>query len=175
MKNHVHGLHSAGSVVALLSLLLAGCQTTGNPRDGGLFGWSEEMARERRAALESQNDAARKSAEGEMQRNAALSNKQGQLRAEYSELQAHLARLLTENGNLDAELRSLMSRRQLGAAELQRLRQTLATNQQTLADARKAAAVTASQQGAAQLSQHSQAVSQSNQGLHREVLLLMGR
>lgn len=32
-------------------LLLGGCETTGDPTQGGLFGWSEGKARQRQAAL----------------------------------------------------------------------------------------------------------------------------
>ena len=160
---------------ALLLSLLAGCQTTGDPRDGGLFGWSEEKARDRQAALEAQSDAARNAAEAERRRHAALSDKEVRLRSEAGELHAHLARLLSENDQLDAELRSLMSRRQMSAGEQQRLSQVLAANTKALAEARKAAAAAPSQQGSALLSQQSETVGRSNRQLHREVLLLMGR
>jgi hypothetical protein len=39
-------------------MLLAACETTGNPREGGLFGWSEAKARERQAARRQQVAAA---------------------------------------------------------------------------------------------------------------------
>jgi len=37
-------------LVAALSLPVAGCATTGDPKAGGLFGWSEAKAKERQAA-----------------------------------------------------------------------------------------------------------------------------
>jgi hypothetical protein len=37
---------------ALGALALAGCETTGDPTQGGLFGWSENKAQARSAALE---------------------------------------------------------------------------------------------------------------------------
>lgn len=35
--------------IALAAIALAGCETTGDPRQGGFFGWSEAKAREREA------------------------------------------------------------------------------------------------------------------------------
>ncbi|HEX8294884.1 MAG TPA: hypothetical protein VF593_01175 [Chthoniobacteraceae bacterium] len=37
-------------VAGALAALAAGCETTGDPQQGGLFGWSESKARERQAA-----------------------------------------------------------------------------------------------------------------------------
>ena len=162
-------------VATMLSILLAGCQTTGNPREGGLFGWSEEKAQERQAVLNAESNAARKTADAELQRGAALSKQQSQLRAEVSELQAHLGRLLAENDKLDGEIRAMMATRQVSAAELSRLHQTLAANEKARTNARLAAAQAPSPQAAARLSAHSENVSQYNRQLQREVLLLMGR
>ena len=160
---------------ATVLLLLAGCQTTGDPREGGLFGWSEAKAQDRQAALEAQSDAAAKAADAEKRRGEALSRQQQQLRSEAASLQAQLARLVAENDSLDAEIRALIGKRQVSAATLARLRQTLAASEQARADARRAAAQPVSQKSAAQLSSHADTVGQYNEQLQREVLLLMGR
>lgn len=45
------------SVLCLVgSLLLTSCETTGDPRQGGLFGWSESKAQNRLADREDQLD-----------------------------------------------------------------------------------------------------------------------
>jgi uncharacterized protein YdcH (DUF465 family) len=158
-----------------LSTLLTGCQTTGNPREGGLFGWSEEKARERQAVLEAETNAARKTADAELQRGAVLSKQQSHLHAEVNELQANLARLLAENNTLDGQIRALMSTRKMSATELSRLRQTLTANKRARAIARLVATQEPSNRMASQISAHSETVGQYNRQLQREVLLLMGR
>ncbi len=40
-------------VSAASAIALAACETTGNPREGGLFGWSENKAQERQARKQS--------------------------------------------------------------------------------------------------------------------------
>lgn len=160
---------------AVLVLTMAGCQTTGDPREGGLFGWSEARARDRQAALEAQSDAASKTADAEKRRGESLSRQQEQLRSEAAGLQAQLTQLLAENDSLDHEIRALIGKRQVSAATLARLHQTLADNEQARADARRAAAQPVSQQSSMQLSSQADKVGQYNERLQREVMLLMGR
>lgn len=166
-----------GSVVAAFAacMLLAGCQTTGDPNEGGLFGWSEDKARAREANLEVERDEARKSADAELQRGEDLSNTQHRLRLTVGELRAKVADVIAENDNLDREIRALLSKRRISEAELTRLRQTLAASRRASAEARHAAAETNSPDTEARLSYHSEAVSHYNDQLHRDVLLLMGR
>jgi hypothetical protein len=45
---------SSGLVLLLVAWALAGCETTGDPRQGGLFGWSEAKARDRQHEREEQ-------------------------------------------------------------------------------------------------------------------------
>lgn len=155
--------------------LLVGCQTTGNPREGGLFGWSEEKARERQVILETETNAARRTADFELQRGQQLSKQQSQLHTEVNQLQADLARLISENDQLDRQIRALMSTRKVSNAELSRLRQTLAANKRALATARLAASREPSDRTLSQISSQSDTVTQYNRQLQREVLLLMGR
>ena len=59
-------------LVAPLLILLAGCETTGDPREGGLFGWSETMARDRQAARRAELAAVEKRVAREQRRSAQL-------------------------------------------------------------------------------------------------------
>ncbi len=161
--------------VLLATLLTAGCQTTGNPREGGLFGWSEEKARERQSVLESQSETARRTAEDEQRRGEALAKQQAQARDHETAMRDQLRRLLSENDRLEAEVRTLMSRRQLGTAEVARLREALSASEQARASARRGATQVPSPQTTAALTAHADAVSLHNRTLQREVLLLMGR
>jgi len=89
----------AGRMV-MLGLLLAslpGCATTGNPREGGLFGWSESKAIDRQRALRDQ--LAESSAVGRSER------------TRQENLYANRADLQTEVAIRDQELKTL--RRQL--------------------------------------------------------------
>lgn len=164
-----------GLLAALLVALLGGCETTGNPRDGGLFGWSQQKADERQAALESERAAAERQRALESERGAALSDQRGRLSDEMQALQTRLSSALAENDALDAQLRALMAKGQLGNAELGRLQQTLAASQRARAEARRAASPSAPAASPEKLARQSQTVNQYNQQLHREVLLLMGR
>jgi hypothetical protein len=62
------------AILALVPLLalLAACETTGNPREGGLFGWSEAKARERQVEKRSEVRAAEAALTREQRRTAQL-------------------------------------------------------------------------------------------------------
>jgi hypothetical protein len=168
------GLRSL-ALVALLPVALAACQTTGDPRQGGLFGWSEDKARARQAELERENDAAQRSAAQETQRQSTLTEKQGALRTEVQELQAQLSRLLAENDALESDVRALAAKRQVSTADLARMQQTLEANKRARAEARRVASQASTPRESGKLTQQMDVVRDYNQQLHREVLLLMGR
>lgn len=163
------------TTAVLLAALLAACETTGDPRRGGLVGWSEQQAIERQRALEAERTAAQHEQTQEIQRGAALAGQQAQLSAEVRTLQAHLASALAENDALDVKLRELMTKRQLAGSELARLRQTLDHSRRARGAAQRAAADNAAAPSADKLARHSQEVNRYNQQLHDEVMLLMGR
>ena len=58
-----------------LLALLAGCETTGNPREGGLFGWSESKAQQRQTERRSEVAAAESALAREQQRSGELKNR----------------------------------------------------------------------------------------------------
>ena len=45
-------------LAVLLLLSISACTTTGNPREGGFFGWSEEQAKARQETLKRDDEAA---------------------------------------------------------------------------------------------------------------------
>lgn len=158
-----------------LSATLAACQTTGDPRQGGLLGWSEQKAAERQQQLEAENKAARDSLAQETQRSADLRSRQTHLDSEEASLKASLDSALAENDALDARLQQLMKRQALADAELARLRQTLEASRNARTAARRAAAEPTVGSTAESLARHSKTVNQYNQQLHHAVMLLMER
>lgn len=150
--------------LAMCGLLAAGCESTGDPRQGGLFGWSEQQAVSRQETLVQDDQLARLQLAQQQQRAATLGDRQVALATETASLKAELARLLDENGALDAQLRGLMQRRRLGQDHAARLRKILADNAQLRVAARAPGAGSARSQAGA--------VNEQNARLHREVMIL---
>jgi hypothetical protein len=65
------------ALFALLPLvaLLSACETTGDPREGGLFGWSETKARQRQVERRAEVAAAESAVMREQQRSAELQSR----------------------------------------------------------------------------------------------------
>ncbi|MEA3209562.1 MAG: hypothetical protein QOE70_2619 [Chthoniobacter sp.] len=59
-------------VLAPIFAALAACETTGDPRSGGLFGWSEAKAQDRQSARQAEVSRADHELAGETQRQARL-------------------------------------------------------------------------------------------------------
>ena len=150
-----------------LLILLAGCATTGDPRQGGLFGWSEEQAIARKDGLEQSDRLAQQQAATEQQRTLALSGRQAALTTTRLQLEAELGRLLEENDKLDAQLRGLMQRQQVGQNDAARLRKILADNAKLRLSARAPATGGALPPV--------EAVNAQNARLQREVMILLQR
>jgi septal ring factor EnvC (AmiA/AmiB activator) len=150
--------------------LLAACATTGDPNKGGLFGWSENKAKARQAQLSSSEAAQRQQAAAAQQRGDTLRQRQATLGGEALQLQAELDALRAENRRLDAQLRTLMHKHQLGAHEMQRLNSLLAENQRLLSKYLAAAADEGADPTADALELYDQ-----NSRLHRELLALLHR
>lgn len=89
-----HTLILTGSIAALA---LAACETTGDPTQGGLFGWSEGKAKQRQAAL---HDAVAL----EQDRGSAARSQTGRLQAESRSNQAEISR---QRGQLNRMLSQL--------------------------------------------------------------------
>jgi septal ring factor EnvC (AmiA/AmiB activator) len=149
------------------SVWLSACATTGDPRAGGFFAWSEDQAKARQDALLREDANAQGQLRQEQQRAASLKAQQDGLGSEAAKLQAELTRLVAENDGLDTRLRALMQRRQLGTEQAARLRSMLADNQRI----RAASALPAA--GSAPALKQVEAVSDQNRRLHREVMILL--
>ena len=126
--------------VAALSFALAGCETTGDPRQGGLFGWNAEKATERQAALAQQEAAAKRAESDAKARATELDQRQAKLQDANSANQRELDQLLDQNSQLERQIAELMGNRRLSEAELARLRQVLASNQRARQSAQRQAA-----------------------------------
>jgi hypothetical protein len=98
---------------AALMAVLAACETTGNPREGGLFGWSETKAQARQEEKRGQVTAAeaelaREKARGEalQERNAKAEGDLAKARKQEAESIARVreqrVRLLTKTEELEA-------------------------------------------------------------------------
>lgn len=168
------GLQRIAAAV-LCAATLAACQTTGDPRKGGLLGWSEQQAMERQRALEVERAAAQRELGQEKRRGAELTTRQSQIGSEVQALQASLASALGENDALDARLLELMGQRKLADVELARLQKTLEASRAARTAARRASTDKAASVASDKLASHSQEVNQYNQQLHAAVMLLMGR
>ena len=82
---------------------LCGCQTTGDPTQGGLFGWSQKKADARLAEREETLSETQQTARQEEQHAAAL-NREVQLNAEdLRDQQTELSRLLADIEALERE------------------------------------------------------------------------
>jgi len=74
------------ALAAALTLVTAGCTTTGDPKAGGLFGWSETKAKQRQAD-------ARAALAKEEQRSAALKAENQRLQSQVNAKKRDLAAL----------------------------------------------------------------------------------
>jgi septal ring factor EnvC (AmiA/AmiB activator) len=160
-----------GALPTLLACLLVSCATTGDPRQGGFFGWDEAQAKTRQQTLEQDETTAQHRAATEQQRTAALQTQRASLNAEASKLRGELKRLLSENQQLEAQLRNLVQRQKLGTQETERLRQVLANNEPLHNTAR----AVPPHAGKAALLPQVNAVEAQNSRLHREVMILLQR
>ena len=70
--------------------LVGGCETTGDPRQGALFGWSEAKARDRQALLREQLADANADSRSASARSSSLRATQSSLRSDVSARSARL-------------------------------------------------------------------------------------
>lgn len=161
---------SRWAAAGLIALSLGACETTGDPRHGGIF-WSDSKALARQDELRRDAAAAQREVDEQTRRGAELRGQQQGLSAEEARLQSEFDRLMTENKSLDSKLRELMKRRQLGEGETARLRRLLADNQRLRAAAH---VPMAPKSPATQLPPPPvDAVNDQNGRLHREVMILL--
>jgi hypothetical protein len=152
----------------LLGFLFTGCQTTGDPTQGGLFGWSEKKAQVRQQSLEQGNEQAQQQLSSAQQQQSRLRRQQAGLEGESVRLRGEVDRLMNENAQLEGQLRRLVQERHLDEAELGRLNTVLAQNEQLRETLR-------TPNTAPPPERQPDVVNGQNDRLHREILLLLGR
>jgi hypothetical protein len=147
--------------LVLLSQLNA-CETTGDPRQGGLFGWSSSKADERQRELESEATNAQNVANVQQAQAQQTAARASALNSQVDDLHSQLNALLAENTRLTRQINDLTRKKKLAASDLDRVRRELNRNQQVRETA------------STQTSTSSRAlVNQENQRLNDEVLFLL--
>lgn len=84
------------SYLAAVVLFATGCATTGDPNQGGLFGWSSTKADQRSAAYHSQLRHANRQLDSEIGESNRLKSQQRQLASRIDSLNAELSLMLTD-------------------------------------------------------------------------------
>lgn len=93
-----------GSGAAVFCFALAGCQTTGDPSQGGLFGWSETKAIERQQILRDQLAASSAAERTQRQQQESLQSNRARLQRDVD---ARNQRLQALQGEITALRRAL--------------------------------------------------------------------
>jgi len=153
-----------GWVAITMAVTISGCQTTGDPNAGGLFGWSPAKARQRQTDLQQQAADSQQQAAAEQSKTQAIRTQRTQLSADVSKLRSEVDAATAENERLDARLRALIRARNLGATELDRLTRDLGDSERLRQSSRRdpnADAVNA--------------VSRQNAELRRDIVFLSDR
>lgn len=98
-------------VLCALSAVMVSCETTGDPRAGGIF-WSPTKAQARQDALLHQQSLAQGRLDGELSRTAALKSQIATLRRQIAAKQAALQNTssVVEANALRSEINSLQSK-----------------------------------------------------------------
>jgi septal ring factor EnvC (AmiA/AmiB activator) len=100
------------TLAAGVCVSLAGCQTTGDPSQGGLFGWSEAKAIERQNLLRDQLAASSNAERDQRERQESLQSNRSQLQRDVAARNRQLQSLQSEitalrnalaSGNLPAD------------------------------------------------------------------------
>lgn len=155
-------------VLSLLTLTAVGCQTTGDPTQGGLFGWSEKKAQQRQQALEQENTDAQNQLSSSQQQQTQLRGQQASLQTESARLHGEIDRLMTENGQLEEQLRGLARQHRLDETEFARLNAVLDQNE-------KLRQMIRTNYGAPPPQAQPDVVNNQNNRLHQEIMLLLSR
>jgi len=87
----------------LVCAALCGCRTTGDPAQGGLFGWSEEKARQRQAEREETLNREEQGTELQQEREAGLRREIRLNATHLEEQQKEISRLLANAEALERE------------------------------------------------------------------------
>jgi len=94
MKNQI--LLHRGALLATVALVVSGCATTGDPNQGGLFGWSAGKADTRSAAYRAQFQQANSQLESEESESIRLKRQQKKLASSIDSANAELSQMLMD-------------------------------------------------------------------------------
>lgn len=158
-------------VFAVLVAMMACCacqNTTGDPRAGGLFGWSEDKAKQRQADLQSQAASATQTATAEQASRARLEEEKRVADAETRTLELRLNALVEENRRLESQLAELRKRNTASSDKLQAMLREL--------DAmRSSTPVPTAGASTAQRRAQAEQLDQRNAKLHQAIQLMLQR
>jgi uncharacterized membrane protein len=90
-------------VLLLVCIVLCGCQTTGDPTQGGLFGWSEKKAEERQAEREETLSREQQTMQQEQQRETGLRREMSLNARDLDDQQKEISQLLANAEALERE------------------------------------------------------------------------
>ena len=154
----------SGWLVGLLVCGLVGCATTGDPRQGGLFGWREAQAQQRLQQFETQAEQAQAQQHEAGMHSHELTAHKVELTKDVDQLRDRLISLQAENERLYDQLLTLGKQTNLNQTELDALYITLQENE-------KIRRQLDTQQP--QANHMVQIMENQNQKLHRDILFLM--
>ena len=83
--------------------MLSGCETTGDPTQGGLFGWSEKKAQQRQEEREETLSQEQQTAQSEQQKASTLRGETRRNAADLAEQQKEISQLLANADALERE------------------------------------------------------------------------
>ena len=107
-------------VLLLVCVVLCGCQTTGDPTQGGLFGWSEKKAAERQAEREETLSREHQTMQQAQQRETRLRREMSLNAKDLDEQQKEISQLLANAKTLEREAPTLAA-----ASRARRLRRAI--------------------------------------------------
>lgn len=120
--------------VTTLSLFgLCACATTGDPSQGGLFGWNRTKASERQDALRKSAEDAIQSADQQSEQSVKLEQTRTRLLDESKGKRSKLNALLMENSRLEKKLKDATKRGTKRASDLAQAHKALSDNREKLA------------------------------------------
>jgi len=105
----------------LLPLITVSCKTTGDPNQGGLFGWNEEKAKQRKDVLEGKQREKQNQLSKVTQQNKSLEGKKQKYNSSLDLLNKALQQLLKEQDNLREQVNQLYNNSKLSQEKLNEL------------------------------------------------------
>jgi hypothetical protein len=108
-------------IFAILVITISGCQTTGDPTQGGLFGWSEEKAKLRQDELNQQLVKKQESLANERNKNITSLETKKKVSYDIKAREKTLKSLEADNSKIKKDIGLLMRKKHLKEADAKRL------------------------------------------------------